>query len=135
MVANRQRQHVDLAAQVRPQADVGGDEIERADVRFAVVVAQPGSGLLPVLALVGHLAVAAVGDHGCLGRRHHAVDGGRRSIDRLGRIDRPVLDFEERVLAHGVVHLLGEVERGKLQQPHGMLQARGDGVLLSLAGL
>ena len=48
---------------------------------------------------------------------------------------RRVLDFEEGVAPHGVVHFLGEVERGQLQQPHGVLQPRRDGVLLALARL
>ena len=51
------------------------------------------------------------------------------------RVVRRILDLEERVAAHRVVHFLSEVERRQLQQAHCVLQPRRDGVLLTLARL
>ena len=131
VVARLERQHVSLAVQVRAQAHVGGDHVEHAEVALAALLAQARGRLLPALALVGR-----IGD-----RRHRLeIDAprlavaGRRGID-LGRVVRRVLDLEKRIAAHRVVHFLGEIERGELQQPDGVLQPRRDGVLLALAGL
>ena len=60
------------------------------------------------------------------------VDGDVVAARRRRFLVPGVLDFEEGIAAHGVVHFLGEVERGQLQQPHGVLQPGRDGVLLFL---
>ena len=86
--------------------------------------------LLPAVALVRRVA----------DRRQQAVDVAGLQVDRDavagcgGRrvVVRRLLDFEEGIAAHRVVDFLGEVERGELQQAHGMLQAGRDGVLLFL---
>ena len=132
MVALRQRQHVDLAVQMLAQADVGGDQVERADVALAALRAHARRRLLPVVALVGRVA----------DRRHRvgdAVADRRRSAARAtstrAGVVRRVLDFEERIAAHRFVHFLGEIERRELQQADCVLQPRRDGVLLALARL
>ena len=132
VVALVERQHVDLAVQVLAQADVGGDQVERADVGFRALRADAGGRLLPGLALVRR-----VGDR----RRRLEVDAARLAVgadladvDAAGVLGR-VLDLEEGVASHRVLHLLGEVEGRELKQAYGVLQAGRDGVLLSLARL
>ena len=132
MVAPIERQHVDLPVQVLAQADVGGDHVERADIALGVRLAHVRRRLLPVLALV-----RSVGD-----RRHRievdaarlAIGAGRTDVD-AARVGRRILDFEEGIAAHRLLHFLSEVERGELQQSNRVLQPGRDGVLLTLTGL
>ena len=63
-----------------------------------------------------------------------AVAVGAADLDAAGVVRR-VLDLEEGIAPHRVLHFLGEVERGKLQQAHRVLQPRRDGVLLPLSRL
>jgi hypothetical protein len=49
------------------------------------------------------------------------------SASPLGPLDWVLVDLEERVLAHRVLHFLSEVQRRQLQQAHGMLQPRLSG--------
>ena len=132
VVALLERQHVDLAVQVLAQADVGGDHVERADVVVAALLAHARRRLLPVLALVGR-----VGDR----RRRLEIDAARLAVAVDGadldaaRVGRRVLDLEEGIAPHRVVHFLGEVERGELQQANRVLQSRRDSVLLPLSRL
>ncbi len=56
MVAPRQRQDVDLGVQVLAQADVGGDQVERAEVALRALGADARGRLLPAVALVRRVA-------------------------------------------------------------------------------
>ena len=68
VVAWRQGQHIDLGAQERTQADVGGDQVEHADVALGALRAHARGRLLPAVALVRR-----VGDR-LLGRGRLQVD-------------------------------------------------------------
>ena len=128
VVARVERQDVDLGVQVLAQADVGGDQVERAQVALHALGADARRRLLPAVALVRRVAdrgEQAVGIAGLQVDRDAVAGGGRVVVGR-------VLDFEKGVAAHRVVDLLREVERGQLQQANRMLQARRDGVLLFL---
>ena len=133
VIALLERQHVDLAVQVLAQADVGGDHVERADV----AVARPAGARSTTTAASCRARTA---------RRRSAPIASRSmprgspspsaaAMSTSAGVVRRILDLEEGIAAHRVVHFLGEIERGELQQPHRVLQARRDGVLLPLARL
>jgi hypothetical protein len=132
VVALLERQDVDLAVQVLAQADVGGDHVERADVVVAALLAHARRRLLPVLALVGRVGDRRVASRSMPRGSPSPLDGA--DLDAAG-VGRGVLDLEERIAPHRVLHFLGEVERGELQQAHRVLQSRRDRVLLSLSRL
>ena len=129
VLARVESQDIDLGMQVLAQADVGGDQVERAQVALRALRANARRRLLPAVALVGRVAA----------RGEQEVRVGRLQVDfdtagefGLRSVVRAFLDFEKRVAAHRFLHFLREVERRQLQQSHGVLEARRDGVLLSL---
>jgi hypothetical protein len=136
-VAQRQRQHGELAVQVRGERRRDGHHVERAGLVVVGTLARTEAVGLP------HVAVAFARQVtlGC----GHGLGGGLLGFAGLlrlgGLLGRHVLValvvgiavlFQERVLAQGVVDLLGEFERGELQQAHGVLQAGGQRLCLAL---
>ncbi len=136
-VAQRQRQHRQLAVQVRGERGGHGHHVERAGLVVVGTLARPEAVGLP------HVAVALAGQV-ALGRCHGLGGGllGLAGLLGLGGLLRGeafvalvvgiAVLLEERVLAQGVVDLLGELERGELQQPNGVLQAGGQRLRLAL---
>jgi len=114
-IARRQAQHVELAAQVLAQAGLRGGHLERAELAVFGPAHRAGALRAPDLAIVGQ-RLRGFGHHRRRRDRHVGVQ-------RQGFI-RALGDFEEGIAPQHVGDHGGEIQRGHLQQPHGMLEAR-----------
>ena len=137
-VARRQRQHVQLAVQVRVERGLDGHHLHGR--KLAVVgLSQPGAGVgVPQVAIVLGIVVG----RGALVRVGTVVASGHRqrvgiTLGRSRAIGQRVvafLAFEERVAAQRVAHHLRKVQRRHLQQAHRMLQPRRQALCLPVIG-
>ena len=123
-----------LAVQVLAHVDVGRHHFHHAvAVAGAAGGAAAAAGGLPVLALPG--TVGVVRGRRCfsgIGLGHGQCCVGILACALGRRFRSGLVELEKRVLAHRVQHFLRKVQRGQLQQPHGVLQAGRERLVLSV---
>ncbi len=123
--------------QMRGQRRGHGHHVERAGFVVVGALARSEAVGLPHVAVAFAGKVAFGGGH----RLGGSLLGLARFLGFRGLLGGQVLVahvvgvavlFQERILAQRVMNLLGEFERGELQQAHGVLQARGQRLCLAL---
>jgi hypothetical protein len=134
-VAQRKRQHGELAVQVRRERGRHRHHVERARLVVVRALARAEAVRLPhvAIAFAGQLALGGTIVSVAALRASRRRRRPRRAA-RLGGVFGLGVFLEEGVLAKRVMHLLRELEGGQLQQPHRMLEARRQGLLLALFG-
>jgi hypothetical protein len=131
-----QRQHVQLAVQVRVQRGLDGHQLHGRELAV-LGASQPRAAVgMPQIAVVLDIVVGRLGGRGqrvpvvCL-LQPRLVLSGFWPIDTFAFA---LFRLEEGVAAQGVAHQGGKVQRGHLQQAHRMLQAGGQALSLPMIG-